>query len=29
MWNRKAQVDCTRALRELGLGHFTPLRQVG
>ena len=28
MWKHKAQVDSSRALKELGLGQFIPLRQV-
>lgn len=28
MWKRKASVDSSRALQELGLGEFIPLRQV-
>ncbi len=28
MWKRKARVDSSCALKELGLGEFIPLRQV-
>ncbi|PRW32669.1 heme peroxidase-related [Chlorella sorokiniana] len=28
MWKRKARVDSSRALKELGLGQFIPLRQT-